>query len=182
MNGELNKADKVIRNVKVFNSYFKKFSDADVYVKDGKFLYIDKKKINEITADEVIDGAGKYMIPGLIDIHMHIESSLVTPAAFGDYTVRNGLTTIVSEPHEIANVYGKQGILAMIEDGKKAPYDMFFAIPSNVPITYDYETAGAEISFEDMLELKEVENVLCLGEVMNYREIIRENDSKWQSS
>ena len=175
----LNHADVCIRNVQVFNSYFKTFGPADVYIKDGKFLYIDRKCCGELTAAEEIDGRGQYMIPGLIDIHMHIESSLVTPEAFCEYTARNGLTTIVSEPHEIANVCGKEGILAMIGSGKHSPYDCYYAIPSNVPIMgRDYETSGGTITCEDMLELKNAENVICLGEVMNFREIIGENDSE----
>ena len=103
MNKDLSHADIVIRNANVFNSYFKTFQKADVYIKDGKFLYIDKKSENEICADRQIDAKGRYMIPGLIDIHMHIESSMVTPEAFCRHTARNGLTTIVSEPHEMVS-------------------------------------------------------------------------------
>lgn len=176
---DLSRADLVIKNARVYNSYFKQFNDADVYVKDGSFLYIDRKKQNEITADSVIDACGQYMIPGLIDIHMHIESSLVTPSAFADFTVSKGLTTIVSEPHEIANVCGKEGIKAMIDDGKDALYDIYYAIPSNVPVMpEEFETAGRSITCADMLELKDTENVICLGEVMNYVEITQENSSE----
>lgn len=179
MNKDLNHADKVIRDLNVYNTYFRKFQKADVYIKDGMFLYIDKKFENEMDADIEIDGKGRYMIPGLIDIHMHIESSLVTPKAFCRYSARNSLTTIVSEPHEIANVCGKDGIKAMIESGKESPYDCYYAIPSNVPITGPkYETSGGTITCEDMLELKQEEGIVCLGEVMNYREIIEENDSE----
>ena len=106
MASNLNQADLCIKNVRVFNSYFRNFVEADVYIKDGKFLYIDKKFSNEVNAGKTIDGEDRYMIPGLIDIHMHIESSMVTPSAFCHYTAGNGLTTIVSEPHEIANVCG----------------------------------------------------------------------------
>ena len=148
MNKYPDRADTVIRNVSVFNSYFRRFDPADVYIKDGKFLYIDKKFGNELTAEKEIDGQRRYMIPGLIDIHMHIESSMVTPEAFCEYTAGNGLTTIVSEPHEIANVSGKQAIEAMIRSGKKSPYDCFYAIPSNVPIMgKEYETSGASITW-----------------------------------
>ena len=78
---DLSRADLVIRNARVLNSYIKKVIDADIFIKDGRFLYIDTKKQNEMTADEEIDASGKYIIPGLIDIHMHSESSLVTPRA-----------------------------------------------------------------------------------------------------
>ncbi len=179
MKRNLKHADSVIRNVNAYNSYFKRFYPADVYIKDGKFLYIDKKRCSEVSADEEIDGRGRYMIPGLIDIHMHIESSLVTPEAFCAYTARNGLTTIVSEPHEIANVCGKEGIRAMIESGKKSPYDCYYAIPSNVPIRgREFETSGGTITFEDMKELKQEEGIICLGEVMNYREVIGDDRSE----
>ena len=175
----LDQADLCVRNVKVFNSCFREFNQADVYVKDGLFLYIDQKRNGEVNAKQEIDGRGRYMIPGLIDIHMHIESSMVSPEAFCSYTAGNGLTTIVSEPHEIANVCGKQGIRAMIDSGSKSPYDCYYAIPSNVPIMgRDYETSGGTITCEDMLELKEEEKIICLGEVMNFREIIEENDSE----
>ncbi len=179
MKRDLDHADLLIKNVKVFNSYFKTFYDADVYIKDGKFLYIDKDHDGQLSYDASFDGEGKYMIPGLIDIHMHIESSMVTPEAFCRYTARNGLTTVVSEPHEIANVCGMQGVRAMIASSKKTPYDCFFAIPSNVPILdRRYETSGGTISCENMLELKKEEKVLCLGEVMNYTQIIEEDDSQ----
>ena len=179
MKHDLNHADLKITDVRVFNSFFRRFDPADVYIKDGKFLYIDRKKTGSFLYDREVNGSGSYMIPGLIDIHMHIESSMVTPLAFCRYTAGNGLTTIVSEPHEIANVCGKPAIEAMIESGKQGPYDCYYAIPSNVPIMPEqYETAGASITAEDMLELKETENVICLGEVMNYTEIIRENDSE----
>ena len=175
----LDQADLCVRNVKVFNSCFREFNQADVYVKDGLFLYIDQKRNGEVTAKQEIDGQGRYMIPGLIDIHMHIESSMVSPEAFCSYTAGNGLTTIVSEPHEIANVCGKQGVKAMIDSGSKSPYDCYYAIPSNVPIMgRDYETSGGTITCEDMLELKEEDGIICLGEVMNFREIIEENDSE----
>ena len=174
-----NKADLVIRNVHVYNTYFHDFKDADVYVKGGKFLYIDRKKENLLEAASEIDGKGRYMIPGLIDIHMHIESSLVTPEAFSKYTVARGITTVVSEPHEIANVCGIDGIKAMIDSGNKGLYDIYYAIPSNVPIMGpEFETAGATITCEDMMELKDTDKVWCLGEVMNYKEIIGNDDSE----
>ena len=174
-----NYADILIKNVNVFNSYFKTFKYGDVYIKQGKFYYIDYKKDIDIKVNEIIDGNNMYMIPGLIDIHMHIESSMVTPEAFLKYTARNGLTTIVSEPHEIANVCGIDGIKAMINSGKKCIYDCLYAIPSNVPImSKEYETSGGSISVEDMHELKKEDSVVCLGEVMNYREIINDNDSE----
>ena len=86
MKHDLSRADTVIRNVIVFNSFYRDFTEADVYVKDGRFLYIDRSRNDPILADEQIDGKGRYMIPGLIDIHMHIENRLI--AALGSEGAR----------------------------------------------------------------------------------------------
>ena len=115
----------LIKNAKVFNSYLKKFISANVAVKDGKFYYIDRKQDTDLQTDNVIDAKGSYMIPGLTDIHMHIESSMATPAFFGKCAGENGVTTVVSEPHEMANVKGIRGILEMISAAKNAPIDIF---------------------------------------------------------
>lgn len=117
------------------------------------------------------------MVPGLIDIHMHIESSMMTPAAFCDRLAACGVTTIVSEPHEMANVGGLQGVLDMIRAGADSPIDIFYGIPSCVPSTTpELETTGGVIKCEDMEKLRRNPAVACVGEVMNYRQIIQEND------
>ena len=117
------------------------------------------------------------MIPGLTDIHMHIESSMTTPAFFGKCAGENGVTTVVSEPHEMANVKGIRGILEMISAAKNAPIDIFYGIPSSVPSTSEkLETTGGIIDCSAMKHLLEEKDVVCVGEIMNYRQIIREND------
>ena len=110
----MEKIQLLIKHAKVFNSYLKKFIDADVSVKDGKFYYIDRKHENLFDAEHTIDADGQYMIPGMVDTHMHIESSMTTPGSFGNCAAKNGVTTVVSEPHEMANVKGVRGILEMI--------------------------------------------------------------------
>ena len=120
----------LIKNAKVFNSYLKKFISANVAVKEGKFYYIDRKQDTDFQADNVIDAKGSYMIPGLTDIHMHIESSMTTPGFFGKCAGENGVTTVVSEPHEMANVKGIRGILEMISATKDAPIDIFTVFPA----------------------------------------------------
>ena len=191
--------DLVIRNAKVFNSYLKCFRKADVYVLDGRIYYIDVKDnanieieialeaegkakatgntMAEIAAEKEIDASGYYMIPGLIDIHMHIESSMMTPQTFAGYAGKCGVTTVVSEPHEMANVKGLSGIYEMIADGENAPIDILYGIPSSVPSTNaELETTGGIIDCQAMKELFERKEVVCVGEIMNYRQIIREND------
>ena len=173
----MEKVSLLIKNAKVFNSYLKKFIPADVSVQDGKFYYIDREQSQPFAADEVLDAKGMYMIPGLIDIHMHIESSMMTPGPFGNCLAEYGVTTIVSEPHEIANVKGMRGILEMISAAKDTPIDIYYGIPSSVPSTSEaLETTGGVIDFASMKHLLEEKDVVCVGEIMNYRQIIREND------
>lgn len=167
----------LIRNAKVFNTYLKKFVPADVSVKDGKFYYIDREQSTLFQADTVLDAAGMYMIPGLVDIHMHIESSMMTPGPFGNCVGAYGVTTIVSEPHEMANVRGVRGILEMISAAQDTPIDIFYGIPSSVPSTDEnLETTGGIIDCSAMKRLLKEKGVVCVGEIMNYRQVIREND------
>lgn len=167
------KVDLLIKNVKVYNSYLKKFREADIAVLKGKFLHIDTKKCENFEAEKIVDGNGKYMIPGLIDIHMHIESSMMTPAPFCYHLAKNGVTTIVAEPHEIANVFGKRGIDAMIKAADNIDTSVFYGVPSSVPSTSELlETSGAVIDCEGMKKIAENPNVICVGEVMNYRKVI----------
>lgn len=170
------KIDILVKNVKIFNSYLKKFREADVAILDGKILHIDSKKNIEFQPEQIIDGQGKYMIPGLIDIHMHIESSMMTPAPFCHHLAKNGVTTIVAEPHEIANVFGDEGIYAMVQAAEDIETGIFYGIPSSVPSTSEkLETTGAVIDCEGMKELAKNPSVICVGEVMNYRKVIVDN-------
>ena len=172
-----NKVDLIIKNINVYNSYLKSFQLADVSILNGKILHIDKNKEAELTSETSVDGTGKYMIPGLIDIHMHIESSMMVPETFCNHVAKCGITTLVAEPHEMANVMGYKGITDMIEAGENCDIDIFIGIPSCVPSTSDVlETTGGIIDFSTMEELKKLEKVICVGEVMNYRQIIQEND------
>lgn len=170
------KVDLLVKNVKVFNSYLKKFKDGNIAILNNKFLYIDNNKNIEFEASSTIDGKNQYMIPGFIDIHMHIESSMMTPAPFCHHLSKNGVTTIVAEPHEIANVFGKKGIEAMIAAENSINTSIFYGIPSSVPSTSpDLETTGAILDFEEMKNLTSNPKVICIGEIMNYRKVIVDN-------
>ncbi|WZL73705.1 adenine deaminase C-terminal domain-containing protein [Clostridiaceae bacterium 35-E11] len=170
--------DLIIKNVQVYNAYFKKFIDADVAILKGRFLYIGKEHSQELSAKEVIDGKGKYMIPGLIDIHMHIESSMTTPFQFSQAVIQHGVTTVVADPHEIANVFGVEGITAMVNSTKQNAVDIFYGIPSSVPSTSSkLETTGGSINPEDVSKLLEIDQVCCLGEVMNFKDLINDDDA-----
>ena len=159
------RADFVIKNAWVFMTYRQCFEKRDVAVA-GESFYCVSPAISYPGVREV-DGSGKYLIPGLIDIHMHIESSMTYPQEFSRITLPYGVTTVVADAHEIANVFGLEGIRCFME--QKTPQDIFYAIPSSVPATNEtLETAahhrrgGGETPAED-------ERVLCLGEVMNFK-------------
>lgn len=173
------KVDLLLKNVHIFNSYAKQFLEVDAAILQGKFLYVGKRDINQLQPSEVIDGQGAYVIPGLIDIHMHIESSMAAPLPFSQELVKNGVTSIVAEPHEIANVFGLEGIQAMLDAAKDCPIDIFLGVPSSVPSTsLELETSGATIELADLAVLLQNEDVVCLGEVMNYVDVVYKPDAK----
>jgi adenine deaminase len=173
------KIDLLLKNAQVFNAYFKKFFPRNVAILDGKFFYIGKEDATTLEPETVIELQGKYIIPGLIDCHMHIESSMATPRTFTQILVKNGTTTIVAEPHEIANVFGLEGIKALASAAKNCSVDVKIAIPSSVPSTNSaLETSGSEINCDELAALLEIEDVICLGEVMNYMDVIHQPDSK----
>ncbi|MDF2883277.1 MAG: adeC [Clostridiaceae bacterium] len=172
-------ADLIIKNVQVFNSYFKKFLHGDVAVLNGKFLHISEPHCMELKSKRVIDGKENYLIPGLIDIHMHIESSMTTPLQFAKTVVTHGVTTVVADPHEIANVFGLEGIEAMANIKCNHLVDIFYGIPSSVPSTsFQLETCGGDIDVEEVDELIKLENVICLGEVMNFKDLVENENSR----
>ena len=116
---------------------------------------------------EVLDLSGLILCPGLINGHLHLESSLLTPAEYARLALAHGTTTVILDPHEIANVLGMVGIQALIEASEALPFDFFFMAPSCVPAT-PLETAGATISSREVQKLLEQERVLGLGEMMNF--------------
>ncbi|WP_236337335.1 adenine deaminase C-terminal domain-containing protein [Paenibacillus auburnensis] len=169
--------DQLILNAKVYNSYYKRFETANVAVKEGRFLYVGPLGAETFIAAETIDAEGQYLVPGLIDIHLHIESTMITPETFSYGILQHGVTTIVPEPHEMANVFGVEGVHEMIRASRDCKVDMFYAIPSSVPAT-PLETTGGSIEIADIDELMETEQMICLGEVMNFVDVIRDPDCK----
>jgi adenine deaminase len=140
---------------------------ARITIEDG--LY---KEITPITIDEVtlVDVHG-LMMPGFIDSHIHIESSMISPAQFAKVAVRHGTTAVVCDPHEIANVLGIEGIEAMIENANHVPFNFYFTAPSCVPAT-PFETSGAIIDSSDIDYLLQKDEIVALGEMMNFPGVI----------
>ena len=174
------KVDLIVKNVNVFNVYFKKFIKGNVALLNGKFFHTYKEgEDTELEASEIIEGDGKYMIPGLIDIHMHIESSMTTAFQFTHAVKKFGVTTVVADPHEIANVYGIEGIKEFMNLDLDLPIDVFYGIPSSVPSTSsELETTGGKITPKEVLELFKNPKVLCIGEVMNFKDLIQDGNSQ----
>ncbi|WP_042147258.1 adenine deaminase C-terminal domain-containing protein [Paucisalibacillus sp. EB02] len=170
------KVDLLIRQANVFNTFLKQFEVKDIGVVDGKFFFANTIDWSTVNVKETIDGSGRYMIPGLIDIHMHIESSMVPPSIFSKAALTYGVTTVVADPHEIANVFGLEGMKAFLKE--ETEMDIFYAIPSSVPSTTTaLETTGGVIGLEEVRELLEHPRVIALGEAMNFKGIVHEPDS-----
>src|SRR5660398_115658 len=112
-----------------------------------------------------------YILPGLIDAHIHIESSMVTPGAFAMTAVRHGTCGVVSDPHEIANILGIDGVEFMVNDAKKVPLNFFFGAPSCVPAT-NFETNGASLNHTDVQKLLKRKEIRYLSEMMNFPGVI----------
>ncbi len=135
-------------------------------------IEVENGKISNIAAFE---GKGEHFIlPGFVDAHVHIESSMLVPSEFARLAVVHGTVATVSDPHEIANVMGVEGVYYMIENGKKVPLKFNFGAPSCVPAT-SFETAGAEIGVEDIETLLANPDILYLAEMMNYPGVIFED-------
>ncbi|MDN4523868.1 adenine deaminase [Fictibacillus fluitans] len=155
-------ADLVIKNGKIIDVFNLEIIEADVAVTDGKIVGIG---IYEGKTE--LDAEGAYICPGLIDGHVHIESAMVPPEEFSDIVVPHGVTTVVADPHEIANVSGTDGIDYMLRASENIILDVFIALPSCVPAT-PFEHAGAELNASDLYPYYTHERVIGLGEVMNY--------------
>ncbi|MGL4346383.1 MAG: adenine deaminase C-terminal domain-containing protein [Cellulosilyticaceae bacterium] len=167
--------DLIIRNANVYNTFLKKFEVKDIAIRGDRFYYI-AQDLEGIEAKDEISCEGKYIIPGLIDIHMHIESSMTVPSAFSQMVLPHGVTTVVADPHEIANVLGLNGIKSFLSS--ETTLDIFYGIPSSVPSTHSgLETTGGEIGIDEVEALLAHPKVICLGEVMNFPDLVSEEDT-----
>lgn len=140
-------------------------------------LIIENGKITEIKKENV--SSHHFILPGLVDAHVHIESSMLIPSEFARLAVVHGTVATISDPHEIGNVLGIEGVKYMIENGKKVPFKFYFGAPSCVPATI-FETAGATIGIEDIEELMEMDEISYLAEMMNFPGVLNEDDEVMQ--
>ncbi|MDR3193644.1 MAG: amidohydrolase family protein, partial [Treponema sp.] len=162
----------LIRGARVFNVYRKIFEKKQILLRDGIFRDIGESL--PVRGEEELDAEGLYLIPGLVDIHMHIESSMTSPREFSRAVLPWGTCTVVADPHEIANVFGIEGIRRFME--AQTPLDIFYGIPSSVPSTSPaLETTGGLIGPEEVAALAKDPRILCLGEMMNAKELCAES-------
>ena len=155
-------ADLVLKGGFVFNGFTGEWEVGDVAIIGDTIAGIGSYK-----GKEELDVTGKYVTPGLMDAHLHIESTMVAPRELAKILLLNGVTTIFADPHEIANVLGTEGIELMLAETETMPLDVFFMLPSCVPATM-METSGAMLAADALAPLLAHERVLGLGEMMNY--------------
>ena len=134
---------------------------AEIIIKNGII-----SKLNKLNSKDSLDYEG-ILVPGFIDSHIHIESTMLSPANFAKAVLPYGTTSVIADPHEIANVLGIPGVKFMIQNGESVPFDFYFSAPSCVPAT-NFETNGAILDVKDIEELFTMPNVICLGEMMNF--------------
>ncbi len=159
-------ADVVIKNCKVVNVFSGEITEGNIAISDGQIA-----GIGEYEGKEVIDAEGRYATPGFIDSHIHIESSYVSPEELGRLLVPHGGTTIMADPHEIANVCGEQGLAYMVEAGTRTALDIKYELPSCVPAT-PFENAGAVLGAREIEKLIPSNDFIGLGEFMNFPGVI----------
>ncbi len=167
-------ADLVVRNVRLVNVQTREVLDSwQVAVAGGRFAYVGPDAGHCIgDATEIIDGGGRYLIPGLCDGHMHIESGMLTPAEFAAAVIPHGTTTMFTDPHEIANVLGLAGVRMMHDEALMQPVSIYTQMPSCAPSAPGLETTGFEISAEDVAEAMAWPGIVGLGEMMNFPGVI----------
>jgi len=155
------RANLRIDNARVLDVYSGEIADMPVCVREGRILGFSR-----LEADETVDAGGAFLLPGLIDAHIHLESSMLCPACFAQAVLPRGTVTVIADPHEIANVKGTAGLAYMLEATRQLPLDVRFMLPSCVP-ALPVEDAGASLSAEDLLPWLDSPRVAGLGEMMN---------------
>ncbi len=159
------RADTIITNGKIVNVFTGKVEEGNIALFRKRIAGIG----NYTEGYEVVDVKGGYIVPGFIDAHLHIESSMLAPREFARAVLPRGTTTVIADPHEITNVLGLEGLKYMINSTEGVPLNVYIAIPSAVPATH-FETAGARLGPEDMVSFvdKYPRRIIALGEVMNF--------------
>ena len=164
-----NKADLVVRNGSLVNvNSGEIIEDQSVAIKENRIALIGDAEHTIGPDTEVIDAHGKYIAPGFIDGHVHVESAMVTGTEFAKAVLPHGTTTVFIDPHEITNVLGLDGVRFFLNETRGLPLKMLIAFPSCVPAAPGFETTGASIGPREVAEAMSWKGIVALGEVMNY--------------
>ncbi len=166
----IEQSELVLKNANIINVFTGEVINSNVAIDSGIIV-----GIGDYSGKTEIDLKGAYLSPGFVDSHVHIESSMSSPSQFAKVIVPRGITSIIADPHEIANVKGLDGIRYIIDESKKTPLDVYIALPSCVPAT-NFENSGAILLAEDLATLLNEPSVICLGEMMDYPGVINADD------
>lgn len=167
----INRAELLLKNARVVNVYSHDIHKTHVAIHSGQIV-----GFGSYEAKEVIDLDGAYLIPGFLDGHVHVESSMLTPKEFARSVMPSGTTGVIADPHEIANVLGIEGIRYLIEANRATPLDLYMMFPSCVPAT-NMETAGSQLSSSDLAMYLNEKWVLGLAEMMNFPGVLNQEES-----
>ncbi|MGC9398084.1 MAG: adenine deaminase [Anaerolineae bacterium] len=168
--------DLLIKDVQLINVYTREIYPADIGISGGIIVFAGPGAWSGPSPTETLDGHGKFAVPGLIDTHIHIESSMMSPQNFAAAVLPRGTTTVVIDPHEIGNVLGLRGVAYMLNATAELPLRVYVQVPSCVPAVPQLETAGAAFTARDIDAMLTWDRVIGLAEVMDYVGVIRQNE------
>ena len=164
--------DLAIKNVNLVNVFTCEIYPADIGIYGERVAVVGPAGAYDLTAKELIDGSGKWACPGFVDTHVHIESTMVTPAKYAEAVLPFGTTTSIIDPHEIGNVLGMEGIRFMVESSEGLPLRVYLTISSCVPAVPGKETAGADFGPAEVAEMLTWPRVIAVAEVMDYMGVV----------
>lgn len=164
--------DLLIEDVSYVNLLTGEVYRASIGVLGDRVAYVTEEEADQLKARRRFDGKGLYAVPGLVDSHLHIESSMLTPPRFAEAVLPRGVTTVAIDPHEIANVLGKKGVRYMLEASRGLPLKVYVLAPTCVPSLPGKETSGAELTADDVEEMLSWKGVIGLAEVMDFSGVI----------
>lgn len=175
--GEI-EADLAVKNTLYFNLFTGEEYPATVFIHQGFVVHVESENLTDHLENvkEVIDAEGSTIIPGLIDAHMHVESTMLTPRNFAEAVIPHGTTTVVTDPHEVANVAGEEAVEYMHNAGLDLPMRQYINIPSCIPAVPGLEQSGATFDYTVVDRLAKLENVIGLAEVMDFKGVENGSD------